>query len=145
MGKLLNTDAHVYRSNLSLDTSGLKDFHLGKFGRVPTARMVRCGYKQCKAPNFPKITNFPELFLDFKDCYRNTNVNDAANLISTIAYENISEVTKISLKEIKMKRIESFLKTNLKVDTIEDSFSSSAEKFSIVRDTNVMDDNLLKK
>ena len=144
--KLLNTDAHMlYRSNLSLHNSCRKGFQFGKFGRVPTARMVRCGYKQCKAPNFSKITNFPDLFLDFKDFYRNTNFNDAANLIATIAHGNISEVTKISLKEIKMKRIESFLKTNLKVDTIGATGSSSAEKYSILRDNNAMDDSLFMK
>merc|ERR1719320_1323474 len=57
----------------------------GKFGIIPTARMVRTGYKQCRVPVITRSKVMQEdLFLENKECYRGKNVTEAAGIIKNV-------------------------------------------------------------
>jgi len=88
----------------------------GKFGHIPTARMVRTGYKKGKLPVITSSRVVEEnLFLENKECYREKNVAEAAGIIKNILHGKGEKVEGDTLREIKMKRVESFLKDKLGV------------------------------
>jgi len=85
----------------------------GQFGHIPSGRMVRTGYKQSRMPAMARGGAVADLYLDDKDCYRGKDVKEAADLISNIVQGKMTKVTGDTLREIKMKRVESFLKDKL--------------------------------
>eukprot|EP00092_Neocalanus_flemingeri_P012935 GFUD01013934.1.p1 GENE.GFUD01013934.1~~GFUD01013934.1.p1 ORF type:complete len:748 (-),score=207.67 GFUD01013934.1:40-2010(-) len=91
-------------------------YELGKIGHIPSARLVRTGYKQSWLPLNVRTEAEAELFLEDKDCYRSKEIKEAANVISNILQGKMSEVTGETLREIKMKRVEHFLKDKLGVE-----------------------------
>merc|ERR1719341_1683821 len=91
-------------------------YSLGKVGHIPSARLVRTGYKQGKLPDKVRDVAAEELFLEDKDCYRSKDTKEAASLISNILEGKMSEVVGETLRDIKMKRVEHFLKDKLGVD-----------------------------
>jgi len=91
---------------------------VGKFGVLPSSRFIKNGYKIYKNPDKgPSSFTDCELFLDDKDQYRNKKAEDAADEVKNIL-EGKDEA-KGTLKDMKMKRVEKFLKANLGVDEIE--------------------------
>merc|ERR1711942_110826 len=78
--------------------------------------MVRTGYKQCRVPVITRSRVMQEdLFLENKECYRGKNVTEAAGIIKNILHGKGEKVDGDTLREIKMKRVESFLKDKLGV------------------------------
>ena len=86
---------------------------LGQFGHIPSGRMVRTGYKQSRMPAMARGGAVAELYLEDKDGYRGKDVKEAADLISNIVQGKMTKVTGDTLREIKMRRVESFLKDKL--------------------------------
>jgi len=96
----------------------------GKFGHIPSARLVRTGYKQCRMPVITRSKVVEEgLFLANKDKYRGKDVKEAAGMIENILHGKVENVGGETLREIKMKRVEGFLKDKLCVSprTVEDA------------------------
>merc|ERR1719318_2085895 len=91
-------------------------YNLGKVGHIPSARLARTGYKQSKMPDDVRGMADDDLFLEDKDCYRSKDIKEAAALISNIMEGKMSEVGGKTLREIKMKRVEHFLKDKLGVE-----------------------------
>eukprot|EP00092_Neocalanus_flemingeri_P015933 GFUD01017250.1.p1 GENE.GFUD01017250.1~~GFUD01017250.1.p1 ORF type:complete len:1654 (+),score=467.45 GFUD01017250.1:121-5082(+) len=120
LATLLSADRSANKDSLRLQKTGLGQgkfgYKLGMIGHIPSARLVRTGYKQSWMPLNTRTVAEADLFLEDKDCYRDKDVKEAANLISNILQGKMSEVTGATLKEIKMKRVEHFLKDKLGVD-----------------------------
>merc|ERR1719318_12050 len=91
-------------------------YNLGMVGHIPSARLARTGYKQSKLPDEVRDVADDELFLEDKDCYRSKDIKEAASLISNILEGKMSEVGGKTLREIKMRRVEHFLKDKLGVE-----------------------------
>merc|ERR1719233_488556 len=88
----------------------------GKFGHIPSPRLVRTGYKQCRVPVIARSKVVQEdLFLENKEWYRGKDVTEAAGIIKNILHGKGETVEGDTLREIKMKRVESFLKGKLGV------------------------------
>merc|ERR1719233_1015693 len=99
----------------------------GKFGHIPSARMVRNGYNQCRIPVMTRSKVIEEgLFLDNKDTYRGKDVKEAAGLIENILHGKTEKVGGETLREIKMKRVEGFLKDKLCVSS--ETVDTSSER-----------------
>ena len=94
------------------------DFMVGKFGVLPSSRFIKNGYKIFKNPDKgPSSLTDCDLFLDDKDQYRNKKAEDAADEVKNILEGN--DGARGTLKDMKMRRVEKFLKANLGVDAVE--------------------------
>jgi len=109
------------------------DLGVGRYGHIPSARMARTGYKQSKMPAMARDGAVADLFLEDKECYRNKNVTEAADLISNILHGQGSEVKGDTLREIKMKRVECFLKDRLGVEVEEEGKVGKFDGFTKLR------------
>jgi len=100
------------------------DFMLGKFGVLPSNRKIKNGYKMYKSPRPYRKLVHSELFLEDRDQYRNKRVEEAADEIKSLltGCEGKLETT---LKDIKMRRVELFLKERLGVEMNPPKYSSS--------------------
>merc|ERR1719153_466046 len=88
----------------------------GVFGHIPSARLVRTGYKQCRVPVITRSKVVQEdLFLENKEWYRGKDVTEAAGIIKNILHGKRETVKGDTLREIKMKRVEGFLRGKLGV------------------------------
>ena len=107
---------NFYRPTPRLHPGNFKyDFMVGKFGMLPSTRLIKNGYKIFKVPyKAPKDVEDVELFLESKDQYRNKNVADAADEVKKIL--NGKEEISGSLKDMKVRRIELFLRDKLGVE-----------------------------
>ena len=105
-----------YRPSPRLNPGNFKyDFMVGKFGLLPSTRLIKNGYKIYKVPyKAPKGVEDVELFLEDKDQYRNKNVADAADEVKKIL--NGKDEVSGSLKDLKVRRIELFLRDKLGVE-----------------------------
>jgi len=85
----------------------------GKFGHTPSSKMVKSGYKQYTLPVTRSKMTEGGHFLDNKNCYRGKNAKEAAGIITNILHgkEDICKVD--TLRDIKIKRVEGFLKDSL--------------------------------
>ena len=88
------------------------DFMVGKFGVLPSNRMIKNGYKMYKTPRSPRRAVKSELFLEDRDQYRNKKVEDAADEIKSLLNGSERKL-ETTLKDIKMRRVELFLKEKL--------------------------------
>ena len=75
-----------------------------------------------------------DLFLENKDCYRRKNVKEAAGLIKNILHGKGEKVKGDTLREIKMKRVEGFLKDKLGVLSVIPNEKEVDNKFTKLRD-----------
>jgi len=114
------------KAGLRLQKTRLGD---GKFGHIPSARLVRTGYKQSKMPGKIRCETVAELFLEDKEYYRNKQVKEAARLIRNILQGKTAEVTGDTLRELKMRRVEHFLKDKL-------GLQKGDENIKVVGDSN---------
>ena len=94
------------------------DFMVGKFGVLPSTRVIKNGYKIYKSPDKgPSIFSDCDLFLEDKDQYRNKNAEEAAVEVKNIL--NGKDEVKGTLKDMKIRRVEKFLKEKLGVDELD--------------------------
>ena len=94
------------------------DFMVGKFGVLPSTRFIKNGYKIYKNPNKgPSSLSDSELFLDDQERYRNKKAEDAADEVKNIL--NGKDGPQGTLKDMKMRRVEKFLKGKLGVEDVE--------------------------
>ena len=91
------------------------DFMVGKFGVLPSNRVIKNGYKMYKSPQYTRQPVNSKLFLEDKDRYRNRKIEEAADDIKNILNGCDSKLN-TSLKDIKMRRVELFLKERLGVE-----------------------------
>ena len=77
-------DTLLNKQALTVIGQGKFGYNLGKFGHIPSARLVRTGYKQSKMPSKVRDLAEEDSFLEDKDCYRSMDVKEAASLISNI-------------------------------------------------------------
>ena len=91
---------------------------IGKFGVVPSNRILKNGYKLYKVPQKdPMNVDDIKLFLENKDQFRSKDVEAAADEVKSIL--NGKEDQLGSLKELKMRRVELFLREQLGVEELE--------------------------
>ena len=91
---------------------------IGKFGVVPSNRILKNGYKLYKIPQKdPRNVDDIKLFLENKDQFRSKDVEAAADEVKSIL--NGKEDQLGSLKELKMRRVELFLREQLGVEELE--------------------------
>merc|ERR1712025_1066411 len=96
---------------------------------------VRSGYKRCRVPVITRSKVLEEdLFLENKDCYRRKNVKEAAGLIKNILHGKGEKVKGDTLREIKMKRVEGFLKDKLGVLSVVPNEKEVDNKFTTLRE-----------
>jgi len=110
----LNTLHH--KQALTVLGQGKFGFSLGTVGHIPSDRLVRTGNEQGKLTSKVGGVADEDLFLEDKDCYRSKDVKEAASLISNILEGKMSLVEGKSLRDIKMKRVEHFIKDKLGVE-----------------------------
>ena len=91
------------------------NFMLGKFGVLPSNRMIKNGYKIYKTPRSPRRAVKSDLFLEDREQYRNKKVEEAADEIKSLLNGCESKL-ETTLKDIKMRRVELFLKERLGVE-----------------------------
>jgi len=90
----------------------------GKFGVVPSQKLVRKGYKMFEVPEKDSKKDDAELFLEDKEQYRNKNITAAADEVrKMLAGSNLGEMSG-SLKDMKMRRVELFLREKLGVEDL---------------------------
>jgi len=90
----------------------------GKFGVVPSQKLIRKGYKIFEMPVKDSKKDDAELFLEDKEQYRNKQVTAAANEVrSLLAGGSLGELSG-SLKDMKMRRVELFLREKLGVEDL---------------------------
>jgi len=111
--------AHKTIPSSTLSTSPLRPEQAGlgkgKFGHTPSSKMVKSGYKRYTLPVTRSKMVEGGLFLENKNCYRGKNAKEAAGIITNILHGR-EEICKIdTLRDIKMKRVEGFLKDSLGV------------------------------
>merc|ERR1719186_1633018 len=111
LATLLPVDPSLPKPGLKLTKDAIIQ---GKFGHIPSARLVRTGYKQSKMPGKIRSVAAAELFLEDKNCYRSKDIKEAANLIINILQGR--QVEGDTLRELKMRRVEHFLKDKLGVE-----------------------------
>ena len=91
---------------------------IGKFGVVPSNRILKNGYKLYKVPQKdPRNVDDIKLFLENKDQFRSKDVEAAADEVKSIL--NGKEDQLGSLRELKMRRVELFLREQLGVEELE--------------------------
>ena len=91
---------------------------IGKFGVVPSNRILKNGYKLYKVPQKdPRNIDDIKLFLENKDQFRSKDVEAAADEVKSIL--NGKEDQLGSLRELKMRRVEIFLREQLGVEDLE--------------------------
>ena len=91
---------------------------IGKFGVVPSNRILKNGYKLYKVPQKdPRNIDDIKLFLENKDQFRSKDVEAAADEVKSIL--NGKEDQFGSLRELKMRRVEIFLREQLGVEELE--------------------------
>ena len=91
---------------------------IGKFGVVPSNRILKNGYKLYKIPQKdPRNVDDIKLFLENKDQFRSKDVEAAADEVKSIL--NGKEDQLGSLRELKMRRVELFLREQLGVEDLE--------------------------
>merc|ERR1719186_1124657 len=112
LATLLPAESAEFKPGRRLQKTGQGD---GKFGHIPSARLVRTGYKQSKMLGKLRGETVTELFLEDKEYYRSKQIKDAAKLIRNIVQGKTAEVTGDTLRELKMRRVEHFLKDKLGV------------------------------
>ena len=94
------------------------NFTVGKFGVFPSSRMIRNGYKMYKVPSKgPRDFENLELFLEDKDHFRNKNVEEAADEVKNLLTG--ADEGQGTLREMKMKRVELFLREKLGVENLQ--------------------------